>query len=562
MDISPGTDIDGRYVVEELLGQGGMAKVYRVRHVQLDTLYALKVLTISSASIRDRMLQEGRVQAALRHPNIVSVVDVVTVDGALGLVMEYISGPPLDVVLQRPGFTLAQAEALFRDIVSGVAAAHAKGLIHRDLKPANVLIQLTEHGPVPKVTDFGLAKLLTPADATLRRTRSGISMGTPGYMAPEQIRDSGSVDERADIFSLGAILYELCCGQRAFDGADMMDLFTAVCEGRYTPPHEHAPKLLKRVERAIVGALEVKREDRFQSCEALIFELNGGRSVAPGVPQGLWDADTMRELQGLGGADDVSRIFGDSPASQQTEETWEHDLSRILQEHRDVYPSPKAARAATVTTGAAAARQDEPTTLAPSRASTRRWLGLGLAAALGGAALVALGALALVVGLYWRAPEPSPPHAPAAVVQPAPAPPPVVVVPVDSVPDVLAPAAPAPAPPPTLVPRPVASSAVAPAPLAESPPVAQVIPPTPAPTSAPAVSPPPGTGRVELLGDADRVFFLGEAGQFTARDDIPVGSYAVHAVFSGAPPVRVGEAVVREGQRTRVKCVSALSVCR
>ena len=236
MQLDTGTVID-RYAVEDLIGQGGMAVVYRVRHQQLGTLHALKVLMLPARSIRERLIQEGQVQARLRHPNIISVTDLVDVDGAPGLVMEYVPGPSLDGLLRQAALTVDQADLLARGLLEGVAAAHDFGLVHRDLKPGNVLLEVRKDRLIPKITDFGLVKLVGAADAGgSMKTRSGLAMGTPCYMAPEQIRNAKGVDARADVFSLGALLYELVTGQRAFDGEDTFEIFSAVTSGYYEDP--------------------------------------------------------------------------------------------------------------------------------------------------------------------------------------------------------------------------------------------------------------------------------------------------------------------------------------
>ncbi|MCA9570791.1 MAG: serine/threonine protein kinase, partial [Myxococcales bacterium] len=227
MDLTPGTLIDERYSIEEQIGEGGMAVVYRAHHTRLNTLHAVKVLTLSSRAVRERMLQEGRVQASLRHPNIVSVTDVITIGQNPALVMELIEGPALDELLQRQKLTIDQADTIGRGILAAVAYAHEKGLVHRDLKPANVMLEIEGQQVTPKVTDFGLAKLLTGDDGRAA-TRTGSTMGTPQYMSPEQIEDTKNVDARSDVFALGAILFELVTGQRAFDGDSLMAIFTKV----------------------------------------------------------------------------------------------------------------------------------------------------------------------------------------------------------------------------------------------------------------------------------------------------------------------------------------------
>ena len=268
--LQQGTVVD-RYTVEGLLGQGGMAMVLRVRHNQLGTQHALKVLTlVGSASIRERLVQEGRVQANLRHPNVVAVTDLVTLsDGHPGLIMEMVQGPSLEQLLHPQRLTLQQIDELARGILLGVAEAHRHGLVHRDLKPANILLEPADGTYVPKVADFGLAKILA-GDAHSRGTRTGASMGTPQYMAPEQVRDSKNVGPAADIFALGAILYELITGQRAFDGEDLLAIYNAVAACRYAPIAELAPEAPPRWSRAIEAALQVDDEARPESVEALL----------------------------------------------------------------------------------------------------------------------------------------------------------------------------------------------------------------------------------------------------------------------------------------------------
>ncbi|MEZ4319648.1 MAG: protein kinase [Myxococcota bacterium] len=320
-DLQPGTLIDNRYLVEAEIGRGGMAAVYRVRHAQLGTLAALKVLTLPAASIQQRLMHEGRVQAALQHPNIVSVSDVVVHNGAPGLVMEYVRGPSLDDFLLRRKLTIEQADEIAQGVLRGVGAAHAHGLIHRDLKPANIMLAITAQGLVPKVTDFGLVKMIMGEEDGMSKTRSGVAMGTPSYMAPEQISDAKKVDKRADIFSLGAILYEIVSSERTFDGNDMFKIFSAIVGGQYTPIREHCPDLPERMVRAIEGALTPDREERIDSVETLlaIWQGHSDAAGAAASSRGPWDADLLREAStmGAGGestADALKRSFkGNTP---------------------------------------------------------------------------------------------------------------------------------------------------------------------------------------------------------------------------------------------------------
>jgi len=257
-----------RYEVVEVLGVGATAIVYKVRHVKLGTLHALKVLTLFSPSIQRRMLQEGRVQAGLQHKNVVSVYDVLDVNGAPGLLMQIVEGDSLEDLLRKHRPDLPEAIALFRGIVEGVKVAHDRGLVHRDLKPANVLLARTPRGLVPRVTDFGIAKVTSGLGTG--RTRTGVTMGTPRYMAPEQIRDAATVDARADIFSLGCILYELVTGHVAFPQDDLLTLYNAVCEGNYRPPARWLPGIPPNIEETIVACLTVDRDERVGDCRTLL----------------------------------------------------------------------------------------------------------------------------------------------------------------------------------------------------------------------------------------------------------------------------------------------------
>ena len=261
-----------RYEVEAMLGEGGMAVVYRVRHKTLGTAHALKVLTSVGFAARERLLLEGRAQAALSHPNILAVTDVLDVDGAPGLLMEYVPTPSLASWLERGAPPLDEALALFRGIVRGVQHAHKAGFVHRDLKPGNVLlVRDPEGGWVPRVADFGITKHAeTPLGAA--RTGTGVGMGTPRYMAPEQFRDARTVDARADIYSLGCILVELLTGAPAYPGTDVLQIYAAASAGELRPLPEGLPVAVRRV---VEGCLAPEAADRFADCAALLACLDG-----------------------------------------------------------------------------------------------------------------------------------------------------------------------------------------------------------------------------------------------------------------------------------------------
>jgi len=201
--LTAGSVIADRFVIEKVLGEGGIARVYRVRHRQLGTVHALKVLTLQREKMSERLLLEGRLQARLRHPNIVAVTDVIAVDNRPALLMEFVGGASMeDWLVKGPTIFLDDGLALLSQILAGVHAAHLQGVLHRDLKPANVLFATSPAGVIAKVSDFGIAKVAMDEQKS-GLTATGVPMGTPGYMAPEQFTDSAAADVRADIFALG-----------------------------------------------------------------------------------------------------------------------------------------------------------------------------------------------------------------------------------------------------------------------------------------------------------------------------------------------------------------------
>lgn len=213
MNLATGERVGDRLRVDGLVSEGGSACVYRVHHEALGVVYALKILTPRSPFPAERLLREGRIQASLRHPCIVQVVDVVEVAGAQALVMEYVDGPSLAGL---GALAPELVRTLFADVLAAVGAAHQHGVLHRDLKPQNILLAPVTGGWLPKVADFGIARIVEAGDTRPGVTRFGVGMGTPGYTAPEQLRDAASVDARADVYSLGVLLFELFTGHLPF----------------------------------------------------------------------------------------------------------------------------------------------------------------------------------------------------------------------------------------------------------------------------------------------------------------------------------------------------------
>ncbi len=283
----------GDWVVDGAIGAGGTAIVYKVHHARESTVCALKVLTVTSAAIRARVQREAVAQSTLNHPNVVVVHELLDVAGNPALRMELVVGPTLEEALAAGRFPLAEAERVFVGVVEGVKAAHALGIVHRDLKPANVILAERPGGQsVPKVADFGIAKIVDDAQPE-GHTRAGVAMGTPQYMAPEQIRDASKVDHRADIFSLGCLLYELVTGRRAFPQEDIIAVYNAVCDGTWALPESWAPDLPDRLTAAIGGCLCVDRDRRIPDCATLLAVFRG---QLPWIDFAISDAETTTPL--------------------------------------------------------------------------------------------------------------------------------------------------------------------------------------------------------------------------------------------------------------------------
>lgn len=212
-----GHRVAGRYVVEALIGSGGLAHVYRVRHIELGSAHALKVLAWDTPALAARMLQEGRIQAQLRHAHLVRVTDVLRDGSLVALLMEYVEGQTLEQHVHEHGAMDVDALlCLMAPILGAVAVAHDAKVLHRDLKPANVLLERRGAALNPKVMDFGIAKALADSgDAA--STRPNAILGTPEYMAPEQFLDAGLATPAVDVFALGVMIQFCLTGVGAFE---------------------------------------------------------------------------------------------------------------------------------------------------------------------------------------------------------------------------------------------------------------------------------------------------------------------------------------------------------
>ncbi|HCH63050.1 MAG TPA: hypothetical protein DFR83_09610, partial [Deltaproteobacteria bacterium] len=269
--IEPGETID-KYLVEAMVGEGGLARVYRVRHTTLGTVHALKLLAIRGGAVHRRLVREGRIQATLDHPHVVSVTDVIEHKGHPGLVMEYIEGLSLDHALQASGaLSIDVTLSLSAQLFGAIAAAHARSVLHRDLKPANVMLEPVSGGVRAMVTDFGIARLMADTGGD---TLQGDFLGTPGYMAPEQVSDPTAIDVRADVYSLGALLYCMVCGRPPFlPSASLVETLQAASASNFPPVHASRPDCPAPIASTIEAALAADPNERPATVEAFAARL-------------------------------------------------------------------------------------------------------------------------------------------------------------------------------------------------------------------------------------------------------------------------------------------------
>ncbi len=270
----------GNYHVIEMIGKGGMAVVYKGQHKTLSRrVVAIKMLSTSlesDASFSERFFREAEVMDRLRHPNIVTLYDFIEEAGHYYIVMEYVAGKTLSEIIKEAGSPLSNDEirAVFQPVLAGIGHAHSLGIIHRDLKPGNIMIN--EEGEV-KITDFGIARLLgSNFEATL--TTTGMGIGSPYYMSPEQVLASKEhpITGASDIYSLGITLYQMATGRLPFEGEE--SLFTIMqshVKKPPPPPREIVPGISKALEAVILKSIQKKAEERWPSCEAFWEALDG-----------------------------------------------------------------------------------------------------------------------------------------------------------------------------------------------------------------------------------------------------------------------------------------------
>ncbi len=275
---SPGDLLDGKYVVDRVIGSGGMGVVVAASHTVLRTRVAIKILNVAGAERLEsvaRFHREGRLAVSLASRHAAKVLDVGQLaDGMPYMVMELLEGVDLGALLEERGpLPPREAVRFVLEALDALQEAHRLGIVHRDLKPANLFLANQAAGPpIVKVLDFGIASDFDTTNEP-RLTRTGDVMGSPAYMSPEQMRATRQVDARSDIWSVGACLYELLTGRLPFDGKTIADLCAAVQRAAPVPPESWRPALPAPLSAIVLRCLEKDPERRFASASALAREL-------------------------------------------------------------------------------------------------------------------------------------------------------------------------------------------------------------------------------------------------------------------------------------------------
>ncbi|MBK9035364.1 MAG: serine/threonine protein kinase [Myxococcales bacterium] len=278
-----GTTLLGRYSITRKIGQGGMGAVYEATHTLIGKRVAVKVLLDKYArkeQVVARLEQEARLASSIGHEHIIDITDFgLTEDGRTFVVMEFLEGESLAELLNREGPLPEQRIVdIAWQIASALGAAHAKGIVHRDVKPDNVFLLRRKDKDFVKVVDFGISKSMRSSDVgdddSPRLTQTGMVLGTPLYMSPEQARGDEELDARIDIYALGVILYELATGHVPFTGTNYLAIISQVLNDEPKTPRALRPELSDEFENIVLKALAKERSERYQSTDAIITDLS------------------------------------------------------------------------------------------------------------------------------------------------------------------------------------------------------------------------------------------------------------------------------------------------
>ena len=295
-DLLIGHTLADRYRLTRKIGEGGMGAVYEAQHVLLSKPVAVKVLRdkyLDRPEVARRLVQEARLASSIRHEHIVDITDSgSTEDGRTFVVMEHLAGQSLAELLKREG-ALAEARVIdiARQAASALAAAHERGIVHRDVKPENLFLVDRGGHDFVKVLDFGISKSMKPGGAvnedSLRLTHTGMVLGTPLYMSPEQARGDDNLDHRIDVYALGVIMYECLTGEVPFRAANYLGIISQVVNQEVTPPRKLRPemRISEAMERVVAKAMAKPRDARYASMVSLAEDLarvaDGSQVEAP-----------------------------------------------------------------------------------------------------------------------------------------------------------------------------------------------------------------------------------------------------------------------------------------
>ena len=316
---SPGSTVADKYVVERLVGEGGLGVVVAAKHLQLDQTVAIKYLrprALGNRGIGERFLREARLSARMRSEHAVHVYDVGTVDGTPYMVMELLVGTDLGRQLQTSG-TLTPERAIdyVLQACEALAEAHMAGIVHRDIKPDNLFIATTGGGKqVLKILDFGISKMSAKRASIVdarELTEAGDKFGTPVYMSPEQLMASAEIDARADVWAMGVVFFELLTGQMPFDGDSLPELCTAILNKPPAPLLQHRVGLPPELAAVILRCLEKDPANRFQNVAELAQEPRALRPAGRAGPHRPHREDRRGRRRGRPGFDGARRTADD-----------------------------------------------------------------------------------------------------------------------------------------------------------------------------------------------------------------------------------------------------------